>query len=55
MPFEDPRVEAAGISLETPVLGITLEGEVRAYPVNLMDGHEVVNDRFGDKAYAVLW
>jgi len=53
--FDDPRVAEASITRETPVLGILLEGEARAYPVNLMDGHEVVNDRFGDKAYAILW
>ena len=51
----DPRVAAAEITAETPVLGVFLEGEARAYPVDLMDGHEIVNDSFGGEAYAVLW
>ena len=37
------------------MLGVAIDGIARAYPVNVMDLHEVVNDRFGDKSYAVLW
>ena len=55
VPFDDARVAEADISLETRVLGVVLEGEARAYPVHVMDRHEVVNDRFGGSAYAVLW
>ena len=29
------------------VLGITLGGEARAYPINILNWHEVVNDRIG--------
>ena len=53
--FSDPRVAAAEITRETPVLGVVINGEARAYPVELMDGHEIVNDQFGDEAYAILW
>lgn len=53
--FADPRVMQAGIDRETMVLGILLEGTARAYPVEQMDRHEVVNDTFGGKAYAILW
>jgi hypothetical protein len=52
---QDPRAVQAGISAETPVIGVAIDGEARAYPVDVMDYHEVVNDRFGGGAYAVLW
>lgn len=52
---DDPRLGARGISLETPVLGVFLNEIARAYPVKLMDAHEVVNDDFGGEAFAVLW
>ena len=52
---EDPLLAARGVNTETPVLGVTINGISRAYPVAVMDMHEVVNDRFGDKAFAVLW
>ena len=51
----DPRLLEAGVDADTPVLGVVLEGRARAYPVHVLDRHEVVNDRFGGEAYAVLW
>ncbi len=51
----DPRLETAKITLDTMVLGVFQEGEGKAYPVFLMDGHEVVNDTFAGEPYAVLW
>jgi hypothetical protein len=52
---DDPMLASRGVTAETPVLGVTIDGISRAYPVSVMDMHEVVNDRFGDKAFAVLW
>ncbi|MFT7484707.1 MAG: hypothetical protein ACI9F9_000551 [Candidatus Paceibacteria bacterium] len=51
----DPRLDSAGVTLETMILGVFREGQAKAYPVFLMDSHEVVNDTFGDESYAVLW
>jgi hypothetical protein len=51
----DARLAARGITPETPVLGVFLNEIARAYPVRLMDEHEVVNDEFGGEAFAVLW
>ena len=34
---------------------VEIDGIARAYPVGVMSMHEVVNDRFGEKAYAVFW
>jgi len=53
--FDDPRVAARGLARDTPVLGIVIAGEARAYPVSVMSMHEVVNDEFGGEPYAVLW
>jgi len=52
---DDPRLAERGITAETMVLGVEIEGIPRAYPVSLMDMHEVVNDEFGGKPYAVFW
>ncbi len=53
--YNDPRVAARGITRDTDVLGVEIDGIARAYPVDLMSMHEVVNDDFGGTAYAVLW
>ena len=52
---DDPMLAARGVGPDTPVLGIEVNGEARAYPVSVMARHEVVNDRFGGEAFAVLW
>ncbi|MHC4267256.1 MAG: DUF3179 domain-containing protein [Planctomycetota bacterium] len=38
-----------------PVLGMIIDGESRAYSVYLLNHHEIVNDKIGDKAFAVTW
>lgn len=50
-----PTDEATFMAPETIVLGIDVEGEQRAYPLPIMDRHEVVNDRVGGQAVAVTW
>jgi hypothetical protein len=37
------------------VLGAVIEGQAFAYSVNLLNAHEVVNDRIGDTAFAAVW
>jgi len=37
------------------VLGIALDGISRAYPVRILNWHEVVNDRFGSRAIVVTY
>jgi len=37
------------------VLGVTIDGIARAYPVRILNWHEVVNDRFGARAVAVTY
>jgi len=37
------------------VIGVSINGESHAYPLNLMSRHEVVNDTVGGKPIAVTW
>lgn len=40
---------------EIQVIGYVRNGEARAYPVALLDRHELVNDRIGGKPVTVGW
>ena len=37
------------------ILGAVIEGQPFAYSVNLLNAHEVVNDRIGDTSFAAVW
>lgn len=37
------------------VLGISLNGETKAYPIRILNYHEIVNDHFGDTAVLVSY
>ncbi len=37
------------------VLGVTINGESRAYPVSMLSRHEIVNDVLGGVPIAVTW
>lgn len=37
------------------VLGVVVEGEARAYSLNLLNQHEIVNDRAGGTSFAAVW
>ncbi len=37
------------------VIGITWNGLTKAYPARILNHHEVVNDRFGDKSVAITY
>jgi hypothetical protein len=38
-----------------PVIGLTLEGESRAYPMRILMWHEIVNDEIQGRPVAVTW
>jgi hypothetical protein len=40
---------------EAWVLGVLVDGQARAYSLNLLNRHEVVNDRVGEKSFAAVW
>ena len=45
--------DEAGLDDNEPVVGVTINGESRAYSVYLLNHHEIVNDKIGDNAFAV--
>jgi hypothetical protein len=47
--------EEAEIPEDAWVLGVVIDGQARAYSLNLLNRHEVVNDRIGEKAFAAVW
>ena len=54
----DPVFVPAGkadIAADAWVLGVAMDGQARAYSLNLLNRHEVVNDRIGERAFAAVW
>jgi hypothetical protein len=47
--------EARWVRPDTPVIGVAVGKTARAYPVHLMEWHQVVNDRFGEQAVVVTY
>lgn len=58
-PIHNPKFVAAGdedfVKDRDRVLGLVHNGIAKAYPVQILDRHEVVNDRFGDDAVVVTY
>lgn len=48
-------VAEAQIPDEANVIGVEIGGDARAYSIDLLDGHEIVNDVVGGKKIAVTW
>jgi hypothetical protein len=40
---------------EAWVLGLVVDGQARAYSLNLLNRHEIVNDAIGEKTFAAVW
>ena len=54
----DPQfvtADAADIPDDAWVLGVYLNGEARAYDLNLLNHHEIVNDVIGGTPVAPVW
>ncbi len=49
------EADAAGMEPSTRVLGVSINGESRAYPIPFMSGHEIVNDAVGGRLIAATW
>ncbi len=47
--------EEAEIADDSYVLGIVVAGKARAYSLNLLNNHEVVNDQIGELPFAAVW
>ena len=37
------------------VIGLSIDGDSRAYPLNMLSRHEIVNDTVGGVPVAVTW
>ena len=50
-------VEAAEaeISDDAWIFGVKIDGQTRAYSLNLLNRHEVVNDQIGESRFAAVW
>ena len=58
-PVDEPRFERADtvtwLEDREPVLVLEVDGEARAYPVQIMTWHELVNDTIGDRPVTVSY
>ncbi len=58
-PIHEPKFiiadEADFLREKDRVLGIVRNGIAKAYPIKILDRHEVVNDKFGEKPIAIGW
>jgi hypothetical protein len=45
----------ARIADDAWVLGVEIEGQARAYSLNLLNRHEIVNDTIGENPIAAVW
>lgn len=50
-----PAAQATHLKPDDRVLGVEWLGIARAYPINILNWHEVVNDRFADDAVVVTF
>jgi hypothetical protein len=54
-PLLVPAREVHGVRDADQVLGVTIGGESRAYPIPFLSWHEIVNDTVGGRSIAVTW
>lgn len=50
-----PAGKADFLTPEDRVLGLSYNGEIKAYPIAIMNWHEIVNDRFGSHSIAITF
>lgn len=54
--YIDANDEEAAINQDSHrVIGVTVNGEARAYPLRILNHHEIVNTEIGDQKYAVTY
>lgn len=58
-PLDDPSFVPASqvdyLLQHEPVLGAVIDGDARAYPLRILDWHEMVNHRIGDRQVALAY
>ena len=53
--FLDVAEAMEAYSEHEPVLGVSINGDNRAYPIPYLSRHEIVNDVVGGEPVAVTW
>ena len=48
-------VAEAEIPDDAWIFGVVIDGQARAFAINVLNRHEIVNDKIGDTAYAAVW
>ena len=48
-------IEADYLEADDRIVGIEINGEARAYPVSILNWHEIVNDRIGERYFAITY
>ena len=51
----DPRLAENRINDDSRVIGYAFADEAKAYPISILNRHELVNDRLGGKPITVAW
>jgi len=54
-PKFDTTVNATDMEADERVIGLSINGDHRAYPINILSTHEIVNDVVGGQPVAVTW
>ena len=54
-PLIVPATEAVYFDADDRVFGVTIEGESRAYPLRIVNAHEMVNDVVGGEPISLMW
>ncbi len=54
-PQVTPVADANHVDATARVIGVTIDGESRAYPIRILEYHEVINDQLGDTPIAVTY
>lgn len=50
-----PAEKANRLTPDEQVIGVVINGEARAYPIRILNGHEIVNDEIQGRPIAVTW
>ena len=53
--FTSPQFAEDQMTDTEQVIGVSINGDARAYPINILSRHEIVNDVVGGKSIAVTW
>lgn len=47
--------QASHVSANDRIVGISIDGVSKAYPISILNWHEIVNDRINDQSYAITY